>query len=121
MVQAGYEPIKVPGRLYEIFEGENGKNTQLRHILNYLNANTFINKNNELVYITNKSDIDDKLSLSQQIKSLTGISIEKELNKHIKNNVDKFYTVSGEDEKLSKFMLRENGGGIHCMCAEVTK
>ena len=53
--KAGYKPICVPGRVYNIL-GRDDEEQSLQHFCNYINANVLKNRKNEIVYITNKSN-----------------------------------------------------------------
>lgn len=118
LIKSGYEPISVPGRLFEIlFDGKDSY--ILKQLHNYMNASVQINNNNELVYITNKSNLDDALNLTEEIKKETGFSLEKAFKDTIKPYVDKIYFVSGKDNAIGKELLPEYYGGIHCMTMEV--
>ena len=121
LINAGYKPIKVPGRLFEIeaCSDETGKNYILKHCHNYLNANAHINDKNELIYITNKSSLDDTLELSPEFKEKFGFSFEQAFLDAVKPHVDKVYFVSGKNNVLSDSLLPNYNGGIHCMCMEI--
>ena len=116
----GFEVIRVPGRLYNVYENKSGKQS-LRHHCNYMNANVFLNKDGDLVYITNKSNIDEMLGLTPEISEKIGFSFEnafiESISPYIKK--DKIYFIRGEDDFLVKEMLPEYQGGIHCACAEI--
>ena len=121
LLKAGYEPIKVPSRLFEIFGDQDGnKNSYLlKQLQNYMNANVLINDKNEVVYITNKSHLDESLGLTDEIKEKTGFSLEQAFLDKIKPYVDKVYFVSGENNAIEKQLFAEQYGGIHCMCMEI--
>ena len=121
LLKAGYEPIKVPSRLFEIFGDQDGnKNSYLlKQLQNYMNANVLINNKNEVVYITNKSHLDESLGLTDEIKEKTGFSLEQAFLDKIKPYVDKVYFVSGENNAIEKKLFAEQYGGIHCMCMEI--
>lgn len=118
--RAGYEPIPVPGRIYTTIIQKNDK-TQLSHDCNYMNANVIINKDDELVYITNKSNIDKILGLETDFTKDFSFRFEKEFIKSISPYVkpDKVYFIDGEDNHISNTMLKEMLGGIHCVCSEI--
>ncbi len=117
---AGYQPIKVPARLFEVYGDEDYKGKCiLKQLLNYANAQVHINDKGETVYITNKSNLDEKLGLTKEIQKLTGFSFEKAFLDAIKPYVDKTYFVSGKNNALSEELLAKQYGGIHCMGAEV--
>lgn len=119
--QAGYEPIKVPSRVFEIFDTNNGakKSFYLRQLHNYMNANVLINDKNETVYITNKSNLDEILGLTNEIQQKTGFSLEQAFLDKIRPYVDKVYFVSGENNTIAKKLLPDLNGGIHCMSMEI--
>ena len=121
LLDAGYEPIKVPARVFEIetLYSELKNSTYLSHLHNYMNANVQVNKKGEIVYITNKSTLDELLGLTDDIQKLTGFSLQKEFLKAVKKHVDKVYFVSGENNELPNVLLKENLGGIHCAAMEI--
>ena len=126
LLKAGYEPIKVPGRLFEIIKGskddpECADGLILKHLQNYLNANVLINDKNELVYIKNKSNLDKSLGITKEIQEETGFSLEKAFLDAIKPHIDKIYFVSGENNAIAEKLLPEYFGGIHCMSMEIPK
>lgn len=124
VLKAGYEAIKVPGRIYQtcLFE-EKGKKPQtfLSHDCNYMNANVLKNKDGDLVYITNKSNIDKQLMIDSSITRDFNFSLEKEFAKSIEQYVkpEKVYFIDGEDNYVSQTMLKKMQGGIHCTCSEI--
>jgi len=115
----GFTTIRVPGRLYSIIE--NLDKSILQHDFNYINANVLKNKDNELVYITNKSDIDNLLGLTPDIISKIGTSVEKSfidsISPYIKN--EHIYFVEGDNNFVAQLMLLGFRGGIHCACTEI--
>ena len=118
--QAGFEPILVPGRIYTTnFERYN--KTFLSHDCNYMNANVLINNEGDLVYITNKSNIDKKLGLESNFAKDFDFRFEKEFVKSISPFIkpEKVYFVNGENDYISNIMLKEMYGGIHCVCSEI--
>lgn len=122
LLKAGYEPIRVPGRLFELFssKGDNGKPEYiLKNHQNFINANVHINDKDEIVYITNKSNIGKTLGMSEKLQDLTGLNFEKIFADSIKPYVDKIYFVSGKDDAIANKLLPEYYGGIHCMTMEV--
>lgn len=118
--QAGYKPLRVAGRFFNLIDNLDGEIT-LQHICNYINANVVKNKNGELVYITNKSNIDSYLGLTPEISKKIGFSFEKEfvnsISKYIKQN--KIYFIKGNGDFVANEMLTNFMGGIHCACMEI--
>ena len=116
-----FEVIKVPGRMYNIFQNNEGGQL-LKHFCNYINAIAFINKEGDLVYITNHSNVDEKMfGITPDIAEKIGFSFEnafvESISPYIKK--DKVYFIKGDDDFVAKEMLTEYMGGIHCACAEV--
>jgi hypothetical protein len=119
--QAGYDVIRFPGRIYRTNKIANSENEIcLTHFCNYMNANALKNKDDKMVYITNKSDIDEKMGLTPELAEAIGFSFEQsvldELSKYI--DLKHVYLVSGDNNFVQK-MLTNYQGGIHCVCSEV--
>ena len=122
LIENGYSVIRVPGRLYGLMDDPDLKGFNLlNHHFNYMNANLIQNQNNEIVYITNKSNYDKKIGLTPDLSKEIDFSFEKEFIKSISPFVKKehIYFVEGEDNYVSDKMLWEAMGGIHCACAEI--
>ena len=119
--RAGYEVIKVPGRIYN--SADIDYEMFLSHICNYINANAFINEKGDLVYITNKSAIDDLLGLTPELSKKIGFSFEDSFIKSIEPYVKRehIYFVEGKEGFVKNFMLTVNQGGIHCATMEIPK
>ena len=115
----GFEVIKVPGRIYDT-SGYCGAGF-LYHTCNYMNANVIKNPEGKLVYITNKSFIDDRLRLTPELSKKIGFSFENEFVKSISEYVDRehIYFINGEKDFVKNQMLYSYGGGIHCLCTEI--
>lgn len=119
----GFEVIKVPGRAYYISKSEFERNYDIHYDFNFMNANVLVNPDGELVYITNKSDMDSRLALTPKIKENIGGGFEDYFKKAISPYVkpEHVYFVDGEDNFISKKLLEKYFGGIHCTCSEVPK
>jgi hypothetical protein len=117
---SGFEPIRVPGRIYDTTI-LNGRQTFLTHDCNYMNAISLINKDGDLVYITNKSSFDKNIGLNSDIAEKIGFSFEKEFIKSLSPyvNPNKIYFVDGKNNFISEKLLKDSQGGIHCVCAEI--
>ncbi len=120
LTENGFEVIKVPARIYETETRENDL-VGLKHFCNYVNANVLINKDGDLVYITNKSNIDEQLGLTPALSEKIGFSFEQcfidSISKYVKP--EHMYFVDGENNFVSEIMLSEYQGGIHCACSEI--
>ncbi len=106
-----YEVIRVPGRIYDKGVMKENGEFYLKHYCNYMNANVIKNPDGDLVYITNKSNIN----------KLVGFDFEKEFIESISPYIkkEKVYFISGEDNFVGEEMLPNCLGGIHCTCTEV--
>ena len=113
----GFEPIRVPGRFYSV-----EKDGNLLHSMNFLNANAFLNKNKDIVYITNSFNIKELIDIPQRLIEKFKLSFEEEFYKFIAPYVKKEHTyfIKGDKNAISE-VLYGYGGGIHCLCAEIPK
>ena len=115
---AGYEVIRVPGRLYS---PDNDNPNKLTQFFNFMNANVLLNKDNELVYITNDSIFDRvTLGITKDIEKLTGFSMQKSFLDALKKQVGpiRIYTIAGNNNSITDTLVNDSKG-IHSMCAEV--
>lgn len=114
--EKGYKVFRVPGRIYNI---EFDK-SDLKHELNYMNAIVTKDKNDKMVYITNKSLFDVSVGITPRIAERTGFSFEKEFVNILSNFVPKenIYFVSGKNDEIH-WLLKKRSGGIHCLVTEV--
>ena len=114
----GYNVINVPGRIYEVIDKSD---YFLYHYCNYMNANVLINKDNELVFITNKSNVNEQMGLTKEISKRINSNFEKafvdSISKYVKP--EHIYFVDDKDKFMSETMLKKLYGGIHCVCTEV--
>ena len=118
---AGFEVIRVPGRLYETRTSGLKNGVFLIQLFNFMNANVLPNKKGELIYITNKSDIDENtFGITPEIEESTGFSVQKSFTEALKPYIkeENIYFVSGDNNIMSE-NLKKYQGGIHCMCTEV--
>ena len=117
---SGVTPIRVPGRIYNT-NFYDGYGTFLTHQCNYINASVLKNKDDDIVYITNKSDIDDALMLNTFITKNFKFRFQDEFVKSLSPFVkpEKVYFINGDNGYISTSMLPELQGGIHCVCTEI--
>lgn len=114
---AGYETIRVPGRLYTVMNNPN----ELTPLYNFMNANVLLNDNNELVYITNDSIADYAMfGITPEIEELVGFSLKKSFFDVLGQHMDlkHAYTISGKNNTIAETLVNDKKG-IHSMCAEV--
>lgn len=118
----GFNVIRVPGRIYRSNCFRNDKEV-LVHSCNYINANVCINPKGDLVYITNKSNIDENLGLTKKASKELDFSFEKAFIKSLSPYIkpEHIYFVKGEYNFVADKMLSSYLGGIHCACAEIPK
>lgn len=124
LTKSGYKVVRVPASINkmvsrkEYCEGEGWY--KKKRCLNYMNACAFLNKNNEIVYITNKDMLDTELKISHELKQITGIDIEEEFKKSVKNYIkpENIYFLSGDGKALGNALLSREGG-LHCMATEI--
>lgn len=123
----GLKPIKVPGRIYYPTENQylSGLFDETSNILNYLNSIVHQKEDGKLVLITNKSNLFEKLGITKDIAKKIGLDFEQKFKLAIKDYVSTrdIYFVKGRDcfTHNIPYLLEHNGGGIHCLCAEVPK
>lgn len=119
LIEKGYKPIRVPGRVYHTFPIASDS---LIHSLNYMNAIVVKNRKNEMFYITNKSLLDDKIGLTPKIIKQTGFSFENEFKKALADFIppENIYFVEGEQGEIPQ-LLEELEGGLHCLVTEIPK
>lgn len=120
--KAGFVPIRVPGRFYDI-ENDVDNEQFIKHYCNYINANVIKNRKEEIIYITNKSNIDSVLGLTPEISRKIGFSFEKSFIYSILRYISpsKIYFIKGDNNFVANEMLSIYQGGIHCTCAEIPK
>ena len=113
--KSGYMPVRVPGRIYTV-DGQNS----LRHTTNFMNAIVTKNDKDELVYITNKSFLDEDCGIDYKVQKQIGFSFEQEFLKSILAYVKprNVHFVSGEERYLAN-LLHDSFGGIHCITTEI--
>ncbi len=114
--KSGYTPVPVPGRIYYTVPG--GERDDLVHYLNYMNAIVHQKKDNSLVFITNKSNLNEKFNITPEISEKIDFDFEKMLKKALKPYVQESDIHFIEGQHISE-LLTDEGGGIHCMCNEI--
>lgn len=114
----GFEPIRIPGRLY--YTIPNSKQDDLVYSMNYLNSIVHELKDKSLVYITNKTDYNEKFGITPEISKRINFDFEKILIDSLSGIIKKedIHFIEGKNNKISE-LLTEQGGGIHCLCAEI--
>lgn len=115
LVKFGYNPIKVPGRIFDYKNSDEGIIPQ--HILNYMNAIVHENEAGELVYITNKSNLNRYCGITDTVAKKIGFDFELEFINSVKDYIkpENIYFVN------TQTMLKCFEGGIHCLAAEMPK
>lgn len=120
--KANFTPIRVPASVSRIVDGENsGYDFFKDQYLNYLNACTTVNRNGDIVFITNKDSLDKGLGFTKKIKSELGINFEEIFKESVKDYIkpENIYFISGKNNVLGDELLLERQGGLHCITMEI--
>ena len=114
----GYTPISVPGRIF--YSVANTYKDDLVHGLNYMNSIVHQKPDGSLVFITNKSDYNNICGITEEISQKIDFNFEKILIKSLKPYIkeENIYFVEGKNKEISE-ILKNEGGGIHCLCNEI--
>lgn len=116
--EKGFEPIRVPGRLY--YTIPNYKRDDLVHSMNYINAVVHEKPDKTLTYITNKSSLNEDCGITPEIAKKIGFDFEEMFVQSLKPHIKKedVHFVSGTKNHMAK-LLEDEAGGIHCLCNEI--
>lgn len=125
----GYNVIRVPGRIYDNKVCADNPHGIFAHSLNFINAIAATDKNGEIVYISNKSNLLERLGISEELAKEAGLDFEAIFRKSVQEYIkpENVYFVkggNGDNPKLAdniSQILKESHGGIHCLCAEIPK
>lgn len=113
LLNSGYKVVRVPGR---IFKHENSHDGIIpNHMLNYMNAIVHINPEGELVYITNKSNLNKECGITEEIGKKINFDFDSEFINSVKDYIKPQNLYFVETQKF----LKDYDGGIHCLCAEI--
>lgn len=124
LAKEGFEVIKVPSRIYECERQNDIPPLSLtKRKLNYSNAITFKTENNDTVFITGKSNLDEELGITEEISQKVGIGFERAFRNAIKPHIkpEHTYFITGSENYPISEILYNNAGGLHCMCSEIPK
>lgn len=124
-----FKVVRTPGRVYKTRFGFSGYGFSIINRLNYINALVFEDKNGELCYISNKSNLDKEIGITPGLAKKIGLDFEKEFKNAISPYVksENVYFVEGQPQEKNglsshiPYLLEKLGGGIHCLCAEIPK
>lgn len=116
--EQGFQPIRIPGRLYGRIPNQNYDN--LKHSLNYMNAVVHEKPDGTLTYITNKSTLNERFNITPEISQQIDFDFEKILTKYLEPYIKKedIHFISGKENHLA-YLLEAQQGGIHCLCKEI--
>lgn len=115
LAECGYQSVKVPGRIFEYANDNDGIVPQ--HILNYMNGIVHENKDGELVYITNKSNLNRYCGITEKVAQKIGFDFEFEFINSVKDYIKPENIYFVDTQKFLKVFQ----GGIHCLAAEIPK
>ena len=88
--------------------------------LNYINALVVVNDNDKMVYITNKSKLDEKFGITKEIEEKYGFSTEQYFKDAISEYIkpENVHFISGHANSIAEDLERL-AGGIHCKICEI--
>ena len=125
----GFRVIRTPGRVYRTKFVLSNIESSIENELNFMNAIVHEDKDGELCYISNKSNLLEELGISKELAGKIGLDFEEEFKKAISEFVkpENIYFIDGAAHK--PFLAHRNipnilkylGGGVHCLCAEIPK
>lgn len=117
----GFKVVRVPSNIVRPTNSAD-INNDTHYISNFMNAIVHENKDGDLVYITNKSNLNKHVGIvSLEMQKAVGLDFEEAFKGSLKNYVkpENVYFVDGSG--IVPELLENYQGGIHCMCAEVPK
>lgn len=124
LTDSGYKVVRVPGiinnvELVKYWDKSNEGFVKCR-ILNYMNACVTVNKNNDIIYITNKDNLFNELNISEAQLKKFGINFEEEFKRSVEDYIkpENVYFLRGEGNALGE-SLTYRQGGIHCITTEI--
>lgn len=114
----GFNVIQVPASIINNTEKSRSTST---YVLNYMNAIVHERPDKSLVYITNKSYLDEYCGITPEVSEKIGFSFEKMFIESVKDYIspEDIHFVSGNG--YIPDILEKSDGGIHCIFAEVPK
>lgn len=117
LVDNGFEVINVPGRLYDVGL-DSFRELKINHYMNYMNSIVHEKPDGTLIYITNKSNLNEKFNITPEISKKIDFDFEKifldKLEPYVKRENVYFINNMADD-------LYNLHGGIHCLCNEIPK
>ena len=121
LTEYGFKVVKVPSNITRL-ANEADLNQDTHYISNFMNAIVHQNKDGDLVYITNKSDIDSALNdVSPKVKEDIGFDWQNIFKQSVSEYIkpENVYFVDGCG--VIPQLIQNCQGGIHCLCSEVPK
>lgn len=114
----GFSPVRVPGCFVRpVLSSDNYDDNH--YLANFINAIIQENPDGELVYITNKSLLDEMAQITPEVEEKIGFSFQSLFKDSIKEYVKPENVHFIDADGYIPICLEHSQGGIHCLCAEV--
>lgn len=118
--QKGFTPVKTPSRIFRS-SWPTDNNEDSHFLLNYMNSVVHERPDGSLLYLTNKSILDDFFGITPVIEKKLDFSFEKIFKDSVKDyiNPKDIHFISGGG--FVPRNLSAGPGGVHCLTAEIPK
>ena len=120
LMEYDFKVVRVPSNVYYAppLQKSSKENS---YLANYMNAIVHVNNEGDLVYITNKSSLDEIAEITPEVELKIGFSFKKMFTDALKGLIkeENIHFVDGNGYISNTLEL--SNGGIHCLCAEVPK
>lgn len=116
----GFTPVRVPGVFIRPPFGKDAADEN-HYMANFMNAIVQEKSDGSLVYITNKSLLDNMAQITPEVEEKINFSFHKMFTDSVKNYIKKEDIHFINADGYIPTSLEYSQGGIHCLCAEVPK
>lgn len=116
----GFKVVRVPSNIIRpsVVQDIDSDN---HYMSNFMNAIVHQNKQGDLVYITNRSLLDEAAGITKEVEEAIGFGFHKMFRDSVKDYIkpENVYFLDG-NTTIPQF-VENYQGGIHCLCAEIPK